>query len=245
MDLHYTHPRLAQIYDLGNSGAWDRDFYIALAGPPPQDILDLGCGTGLLCDAYAARGHRVVGLDPAAAMLDVARGKPNGEKIDWIESRAEDFRSDRRFDLIIMTGHAFQVLLTDVQVLATLEAMSVHLKPGGRAVFESRNPAIDWDQRWARTRCLEGPEGDIHASRRLIEASPDKEFIHFAWDYVFTDATLTSESRLRFLTHERIIALASSAGLELSALYGDWHEGEFDAKTSAEMIFKFKRAPRR
>ncbi len=43
---HYMHPRLAALCDLDSGWSPDRDFYLALAGPERQRILDLGCGTG-------------------------------------------------------------------------------------------------------------------------------------------------------------------------------------------------------
>jgi 2-polyprenyl-3-methyl-5-hydroxy-6-metoxy-1,4-benzoquinol methylase len=115
-DLHYEYPRLAALYDLDNGWSADRDFYVSLAGGEPKRVLDLGCGTGLICDAFAARGHSVTGADPSGAMLDVARSKPNGGKIEWVQAFAQAFRSEKRFDLIIMTGHAFQVLLDEADI---------------------------------------------------------------------------------------------------------------------------------
>lgn len=239
-DLQYTLKKLADIYDLGNSGVEDRDFFLSLSGKPPQDILDLGCGTGLVCNAFAGRGHRTVGTDPATAMLDVARRKPFGDQITWVESTAETYRTPQRFDLIIMTGHAFQVLLTEDTVLATLDTMKRHLKPNGQAVFESRNPAIDWDRKWPRQVNLNGPNGSITATRRLLASDPAKATISFAWDYDFGDEVLTSESTLWFLPHTQIIALADQAGLDLIDLFGDWDAAPFDQTRSREMIFKFK-----
>src|SRR5688500_16154859 len=150
-DEHYENPKLAAIYDHFCGWSRDRDFYLALAGDPPQQILDLGCGTGLLCGAYAAQGHVVTGADPTPAMLAVARQRPHGGAIEWVQATAQAFRSERRFDLIIMTGHAFQVMLGDDDVMATLTTMRRHLAPSGRAVFESRNPAIDWAAEWNGT----------------------------------------------------------------------------------------------
>ena len=119
-DLHYDDPSLAAIYDITCGWSEDRNFYLALAGNPPKVVLDLGCGTGLLCDAYAARGHDVTGVDPSASMLDIARQKPHGTEVSWVEATAQDYRSDKRFDLIIMTGHAFQVLEDDADIFAAL-----------------------------------------------------------------------------------------------------------------------------
>jgi SAM-dependent methyltransferase len=47
-------------------------------------LVDLGCGTGLLAAAAASEARRVVGVDPSAAMLEVARGR-SGE-VDWVEA---------------------------------------------------------------------------------------------------------------------------------------------------------------
>jgi 2-polyprenyl-3-methyl-5-hydroxy-6-metoxy-1,4-benzoquinol methylase len=115
VDNHYDDPRLAEVYDFDSPWSIDREFYLSLAGSSPQNILDLGCGTGLLCDAFAAKGHQVTGVDPSPAMLAVARRKPHGDKIQWMQAQAQaqSYASAKRFDLIIMTGHAFQVLLND------------------------------------------------------------------------------------------------------------------------------------
>lgn len=148
LDNHYVNPRLAAIYDLDSGWSADRDFYLNLAGPAVMRILDLGCGTGLICNAYAERGHLVTGLDPSATMLAQARQKPWGSRIEWIESRAQNYQSHKKFDLIIMTGHAFQVLLEEEDLEATMATMANHLAAAGKIVFESRNPRIDWAQRW-------------------------------------------------------------------------------------------------
>lgn len=126
-------------------GQDDCDFYVSLVGPHACSILDLGCGTCMLCCCLAGRGHRVTGVDPAAAMLVVAKRKRHAEKIEWVESIAQSYRSQRRFDLIFMTGHAFQTLLTDADALATLGTMRAHIKDRGRIVFETRNPNVKSD----------------------------------------------------------------------------------------------------
>src|SRR5579864_8907866 len=103
--MDYQHAQIAEIDDVANPWSPDNDFYLSLAGPRPCSVLDLGCGTGTLCCALAERGHRVTGVDPAAAMLAVARGKPDADQVEWVESSAQNYKSHRRFDLIVMTGH--------------------------------------------------------------------------------------------------------------------------------------------
>jgi SAM-dependent methyltransferase len=43
--------------------------------PHPVDVLDIGCGTGSLCELIAEAGHRVTGVDLAPRMVEQARAK--------------------------------------------------------------------------------------------------------------------------------------------------------------------------
>ncbi len=237
-DEHYINPKLAQIYDLDSPWSQDRDFYLNIAGEAPKRILDLGCGTGLLCDAYAAKGHRVTGVDPAEAMLNIARQKKNGNEITWVQSKAQDFKSEQLFDAIIMTGHAFQVLLEDKDVVSVFRTMKDHLRPEGLILFESRNPNIDWKSKWDYEMSLNTPYGVVLESRRFIQIDGDK--MTFSLDYKFSDETLTSQSTLRFWTKEQIEAHLSNAGLVVDTVYGDWDQLPFVAESSEEMIFKIR-----
>lgn len=47
-------------------------------------LVDLGCGTGLLASAAATEARRVVGVDPSAAMLEIARRR--SDAVEWVEA---------------------------------------------------------------------------------------------------------------------------------------------------------------
>jgi 2-polyprenyl-3-methyl-5-hydroxy-6-metoxy-1,4-benzoquinol methylase len=51
-------------------------------------VVDIGCGTGSLVVRLAGLGLRAVGVDPAAASLDVARAKPGAERVTWVDGDA-------------------------------------------------------------------------------------------------------------------------------------------------------------
>jgi ubiquinone/menaquinone biosynthesis C-methylase UbiE len=236
-DLNYEGPRLAEIYDLDNPWGQDTDFYSALAEPSPCQVLDLGCGTGTLACALAERGHSVTGVDPAGPMLAIAAGKPHAEKVEWIQSRAQDYRSENRFDLIVMMGHVFQILLTDGEVLAVLGSMRRHLKRGGRAAFETRNPNIDWAHTWGTHSPVVHslPNGQV---RETLEITAEfGELISFQQQFEFLDMTLTSTSTLRFLSRTQVEDLIARSGLVVSDVFGDWDRRPFEPKQSPEMIF--------
>lgn len=235
MDDHYLNPKLAALYDLDSPWSADRDFYLSLAGPEPMAILDLGCGTGLLCNAYAAHGHKVTGVDPSAAMLAVARQKPHGDAITWVQTTAQAYRSEQLFDLVIMTGHAFQAILDDADIALVFQTIRRQLKPSGRAVFETRNPAIDWVSCWDYDLTLRLNSMAVRETRRFLRWQGDR--MVFELSYAFPDESLVSQSTLRFLTEPEIKAHLDTQKLQASRIYGDWDRAGYSAAASPEMIF--------
>jgi SAM-dependent methyltransferase len=232
--MDYQDAMIAALYDLANPLGEDADFYLSLAGQQPCSVLDLGCGTGTLCCALAKRGHRVTGVDPAAAMLAVARTKPGSDQVEWVESEAQSYRSSQRFDLIAMTGHVFQVLLSDTDALAVLDTMRLHLNQRGRVAFDTRNPGINWVGEWnAQSRTL--PGGQIIETLKITGA--DSEFISFDSCYCLPDTTLVNSSTLRFPSRQHVEHLIHRSGLVVQHVFGDWYAGPFHSASSREMIF--------
>ena len=234
-DVHYMHPRLAAVYDSTSGWSEDRDYYLSLADRGTMGILDLACGTGLLTRAYAQKGHRVTGVDPAQAMLEIARSLDQHRMIEWICSEAQTFRCEQKFDLIVMTGNAFQVFLDDQDVLAVLQTIKAHLAPEGRAVFETRNPALKWEECW-NTNEIVSVNGQQHRETRKV-ISRQSNLIEFDTHYVFADETLMSKSTLRFHSVEDLTALIAQAGLRVNVVTGDWHGKRFDPEHSEEIVF--------
>jgi 2-polyprenyl-3-methyl-5-hydroxy-6-metoxy-1,4-benzoquinol methylase len=76
-DAIFAEPRLARIYDVWEGERIDLPNYLAIVAElGARSVLDVGCGTGNWASMLAERGFEVVGLDPAAASLDVARHGP-------------------------------------------------------------------------------------------------------------------------------------------------------------------------
>jgi SAM-dependent methyltransferase len=203
-----------------------------------RSVLDMGCGTGHLAVDLAIRGHRTTGADPAAAMLAVARARPGGDKVTWIESGAAALDLATRFDLAIMTGHVFQVFLTDDEIRAALAGLRRHLAPGGRLAFETRNPAARARERWtpARTRRRVEAPGvgavDVHYD---ITAS-DGGLVTYETHFRFAaDDVVVSESTLRFVEQAELAGFLADAGFVHVIWHGDW-DGSPISAASPEII---------
>lgn len=221
----YTDPRLSAVYDALNPPGPDHAFYLTLAGEAPKSILDVGCGTGWLACDLAARGHRVIAADPAPAMLDIARSRSGGDKVTWITAAAADLSLQTRFDLIIMTGHVFQVFRTDHEAAAVLRVLRRHLAHAGRIAFETRNPSVRGWEKWtpARTSKRVPVPGvgmvEVHYNTRLVIGPLVTYETHFG--FAGTDVALVTDT-LRFMNRVELATLLTDAGFVDLTWYGDW-----------------------
>ena len=233
-DTHYELPELAALYDLESGWSEDRDFYLRLAGQEPRRVLEVGCGTGLVSRAMAAAGHHVTAVDPAAAMLEVGRRSPHGDRVAWHQGMAQAFSVEGIFDLAFMTGHAFQVLLDDSDIRLALSNIRRHLGPGGIFAFESRNPAQPWERLFESAETLPGESGPVDVEWRVLWRRG--ELIRFDTHYRFADETRVSESTLRFLPLDKLVTFLEEAGFDIRSVHGDWDGSAFDPAASQEII---------
>ena len=232
----YTDPRLAACYDSANPHDPADDFYIALAGAEPKNILDMGCGTGRLAVALAEHGHRVTGADPSAGMMQVARNRPGGKRVTWVDSESAALALETRFDLIIMTGHVFQVFLEDDDVRATLRNLRRHLAPGGKLAFETRNPLVEEWRDWTPGRETLQVPGIGAVEIHYNVTSTDPTFVTFETHFRFAaNDTAIATTTLRFMSRDALAAFLAEAGFTDIAWYGNWDRSPVSA-TSPEII---------
>ncbi len=147
-DATFADPRQAVLSDVFNDDRSDLDAYVSIAEEVgAHRVVDVGCGTGALAVRLAERGFSVTGVDPAGASLDVARAKPNAERVTWVHGDATSLVSlGAAADLAVMTGNVAQVFVSDEDWYATLHAVRACPRPGGWFVFETRRPEVrDWE----------------------------------------------------------------------------------------------------
>jgi ubiquinone/menaquinone biosynthesis C-methylase UbiE len=229
VDHQFADPGLAALYD--GFCPWERygdyDFYLRLVMAAGA-VLDVGCGTGALLRRARAEGHagRLCGLDPAVGMLEQARKCPD---VEWILGDLSTTAWDREFDLVVMSGHAFQVFVDDAEIRAALEAIRAALTDDGRFAFETRNPsARAWDE-WTPQNATEVTDaaGTVVRMAHEVETPVVGDVVRFTTTYSSADwdSPQVSRSTLRFLDADSLTRFLTEAGLAIDQQCGDWTGG--------------------
>ena len=249
-DPLFLNPRLTELYD--SIASWENE--ILVEGRPvrrreaefafympmvmsAEAVLDVGCGTGELLRLARQAGHtgRLCGVDPAEPMLDVARKRAD---VEWVLGTAAAGGWDQEFDLVLMTGHVFQVILKDDVLSATLAAIRSALTEHGRFVFDTRNPLVrDWET-WMPDVVWEfvSPEGTAVRKWHEIE-SVDGDIVSYSTTYTKEgwDEPVTFESAQRFYSADDVSAFLFDAGLTIAEQFGHWDRRPV-ADTSPEIV---------
>jgi SAM-dependent methyltransferase len=234
-DAIFSAPRLAGIYDALDPERTDLEAYLTIAGElGARSVLDIGCGTGTFACLLAARGLDVIGTDPAAPSIEVARRKAGAERVRWLVGDATELPPTEA-DLVTMTGNAAQVLLTDESFLATLRAAHDRLRPGGQFVFEVRDPSRRAWLRWNREQTFRRVEiegvGWLETWTELTDVG--LPFVSFRMTFAFEadGEVLTSDSTLRFREREEVVGALREAG------FVSWEVRDAPDRPGLEFVF--------
>jgi len=222
--------RFAKHYDLlyGDLNyAGDCDFLEAafrkFRSPPPESVLDLGCGTGTHAILLARRGYEVVGLDRSPSQLAVARAKARGRglSVSFVRGDMRRFSLGQSFDAAICMFGGFGYILPDREVTGHFRQVRRHLRPGGAYAFEfwQESGVIPGRRGWALKdtpyRLIRLDESRFDPKRHRL--SFDMHFFAFRGDRL--RERFTESHTVRVYRVEEVAALLARSGLRLAGAY--------------------------
>lgn len=227
----------AEFYNVLNPWMNCDDFYLDLV-MSAESVLDVGCGTGTLLHRARLAGHtgRLCGLDPDPAMLNQARTRSD---IEWILGYLSSVDWKQDFDLVVMTGHAFQVFIEDDELRSSLAAIRSALTDDGRFAFETRNPLVRTWESWNPDNPFEflDSTGATVRVEYKVETPIEGDVVHVTETFSSADWDGPPGSRgsLRFLDVDSLSGFLSGAGLVVAEQFGDWDRSPL-TDTSPEII---------
>ncbi|HNJ97070.1 MAG TPA: class I SAM-dependent methyltransferase [Ilumatobacteraceae bacterium] len=196
--------------------------------------LELGVGTGRLaiplCEAVAAHGGQVFGLDTSAAMLARMAAKPHGGEVTAVRGDMVDDLPDGPFNLVFAAYNTFFNLLSEARQRQCMAAVAQRLVRGGRLVIEAFVPSD------------EAQPGDsvsvkaLTADRVVLSASRTDPARQVAeGQYIqFTEAggVRLRPWAVRWATPAQLDHMAAEAGLALQDRWADFEATPFDAHST-------------
>lgn len=84
-----------------------------------KNIIDIGCGTGALCNVLHNTGLSVTGIDPAKEMIDIANKKSRNKEIKFMEANVLTKLpfEDKSFDVSISSFVAHGLSKNERQIM--------------------------------------------------------------------------------------------------------------------------------
>ena len=103
----------------------------------PKTGMDLGCGTGILCEILHNHGIQAAGMDFSSGMIDIARkGCP---EISYEVADMITFCPDTQYDLVTCTGDALNHIHNLSDVAKIFQNVARYTAPGGYFIFDILN----------------------------------------------------------------------------------------------------------
>jgi SAM-dependent methyltransferase len=171
----------------------------AAAPRPGQRVLDVGCGTGNAAVLAAERGAHVVGVDPAARLLEVAAARARDAGLDV------DFRR----------GEAASMPVDDAAFDVVLSVFAVIFAPDPEAAFAGMARALAADGRLVMSAWIPGgPVGRMgQAAREAVQEALGTPAppAPFAWHDTARVAGLAAPYGLQVATAEHTIAFTAES----------------------------------
>ncbi|MFX1417581.1 MAG: class I SAM-dependent methyltransferase [Promethearchaeota archaeon] len=223
----------------------DIPFYINKAKEYGDHILELACGTGRVTIPIAKNGFKITGLDFLNTMLKEARrkSKETGVNIEWIETDMTNFDLNKKFNLILMPGCAFNWLLDLDSVEMCLICVKKHLKPNGGFIFDAFNPNLNIlvrdPSKFYPSAEYQDPDG-----RGLVVVSENTKYdkanqvLLWRLSYSIADKTISesNEMKLRIFFPQELDALLKYNGFKIKAKYGDFDSTPYTSDSRRQIF---------
>lgn len=193
-----------------------------------KQILDVGCGTGLLSVKLARKGANVTAIDLSSDMLAVAekRALDLALPIHFIEQPMQEIQGEENYDVAVIAIDSLNYLQEREDVLQTFKGIHSSLKLGGKLLFDVHS-TFKTD-----TIFLEGPftfdNGRIAYIWETEQGDADHSVFSELAFFIREDNGLYSrfdESHVQRTFHVyEYVDMLREAGFTIERIFADWED---------------------
>jgi len=221
----------AELYDLVSPPDPAMEHFYLQAGGAGRRVLELACGTGRFALPLALSGAEVLGGDLSETMLTQARSAATESGLDatFVRLDMRAFELGRAFDFVIVAANSLMHLHTHEDFAGAFTAISRHLAPGGKLLFDVFVPSLH---------LLTVPPGQreplgVFRHSRLgnvtieetIAYDPATQMMRTDWSWSTAERRDFRRTHLdlRQIFPQELPLLLDLGGLKLTERYGDFH----------------------
>jgi SAM-dependent methyltransferase len=242
--------QFAELYDWEHRDLdADLPLYVNFATRCDGPVLEVGSGSGRVCLALARAGIDVLGIEPSAAMISLARARAVSmgleRSVRFEQADVRDLTYEDRFALVLFPLNGFLHLLTVEDQLGALRCMAHALLPGGFLIVDLPNPHTvfvpETDGKRLLRRRFSSPEGASWASYTVSKTDLAEQRQSLILSYERVKSTepgphVAVEMELRFVYRHEMALLLQQSGLVVDEVYGTY---DLDPYTddSSHMVF--------
>jgi SAM-dependent methyltransferase len=244
-DVRDYYRRILPYFEQELADRGDEAFWEWAAGTPARArILEVGAGTGRATEILARRAARVVAFDLSPELIAVARERlKDAAHVALLVADLRDFQFRERFDLIVAVDDPLVHLARGSERDGALRNVALHLAPGGRFLL---------DAAWfppEKRHAAAGPDGLVQerrASRGLTvrevwHCHPRTRRCKARFEYeVRGEPTARASFPARLWSVEELKRRARAAGLQVTALWGDYDRRPWQRGTSPRLIAELR-----
>ena len=111
--------------------------FLERKGWKPKNALDLGCGTGVLCEILHESGISAAGMDFSSGMITIARER--NSQIRYEVGDMVTYRPEKCYDLVTCTGDSLNHIRELNRVEQIFRNVYGYLAEGGYFIFDILN----------------------------------------------------------------------------------------------------------
>lgn len=210
------------------------DHLIAYLQPDPQaNILDLACGKGRHATYLHQKGFSCTGVDLSPANIQAAQ-----ENCSDVRFAVHDIREVfevSAFDFILNLFTSFGYFENDADHVQVMKAVSTMLKPQSTFVIDFMNAELMIKQ------LVPSESKEIEGIQFQIEKAVVDGRIIKTIQFAAEGKAHRYEERVSAFSRAKMHEMLDAGGLELTAEFGDYDLGAFDAEVSPRLILLAKK----